>query len=79
MFFLILNFDFRFGQEEKVKLGSPFCKYLFTINDLYNGAKSFNLPLAVEEEVFALLLTRTPKKTQTITRGVRAIPQTPNK
>ena len=27
MFFEIFNFDFRFGQEVKVKLGSPFCKY----------------------------------------------------
>ena len=26
VFFLMLNFDFRFGQEVKVKLGSPFCK-----------------------------------------------------
>ena len=24
LFFSILNFDFRFGQEVKVKLGSPF-------------------------------------------------------
>ena len=47
--FLILNFDFRFGQEVKVKLGSPFCKYFLTINDLYNGAKIVNLPLAVVE------------------------------
>ena len=48
MIFLILNFDFRFGQEVKVKLGSP-CKYFFTINDLYNGSKCFSLPLAVVE------------------------------
>ena len=34
--FLILNFAFRFGQEVKVTLGSPFCKYLLPINDLYN-------------------------------------------
>ena len=27
--FKIFNFDFRFGQEVKVKLGSPFCKYFF--------------------------------------------------
>ena len=47
--FSILNFDFRFGQEVKVKLGSPFCKYLFTINNLYNGSKIVNLPLAVVE------------------------------
>ena len=47
MFFLIVNFEFRFGQEVKVKLGSPFCKYFVTINDLYNDGKSFNLPLAV--------------------------------
>ena len=46
---LILNFDFRFGQEVKVKLGSLFCKYFLTINDLYNGAKIVNLPLAVVE------------------------------
>ena len=49
MIFLIVNFDFRFGQEVKVKLGSPFCKYFLTINDLYNGAKIVNLPLAVVE------------------------------
>ena len=39
MILLILNFNFRFGQEVKVKLGSPSCKYLLTINDLYNDAK----------------------------------------
>ena len=49
IFLKILNFDFRFGQEVKVKLGSPFCKYFLTINDLYNGAKIVNLPLAVVE------------------------------
>ena len=48
-FLLILNFDFRFGQEVKVKLGSPFCKYFLTINDLYNGATILNLPLVVVE------------------------------
>ena len=47
MFFLMLNFDFRFGQEVKVKLGSPFCKYMLTINDLFNSAKNVNLPIAV--------------------------------
>ena len=46
---IILNFDFRFGQEVKVKLGSPFYKYFFPINNLYNGAKIVNLPLAVVE------------------------------
>ena len=35
--FKIFNFDFRFGQEVKVKLGSP----------LYNSAQIVNLPLAV--------------------------------
>ena len=49
MIFLIVNFDFRFGQKVKVKLGSLFCKYVLTINDLYNGAKIVNLPLAVVE------------------------------
>ena len=49
MFFKIFNFDFRFGQKVKVKLGSPFCKYFLTINDLYNGAKIVNLPLVVVE------------------------------
>ena len=49
MIVLILNFDFRFGQEVKVKLGSPFCKYFLRINDLYNSAKIVNLPLAVVE------------------------------
>ena len=48
-FFLMLNFDFWFGQEVKVKFGSPFCKYILTINDVYNGAKNVNLPLAVVE------------------------------
>ena len=47
--FLILNFDFQFRQEVKVKLGSPSCKDLFTTNDLYNSAKIVNLPLAVVE------------------------------
>ena len=47
-FFKILNFDFRFGQEVKVKLGHFFIIFL-TINDLYNGRKIVNLPLAVVE------------------------------
>ena len=54
--FLISNFDFRFGQEVKVKLGSPFCKYFLTINDLYNGAKIVNLPLAVVQIWFFEIL-----------------------
>ena len=37
IFFLILHFDFRFGQEVKVKLGLLFKKYFLTNNDLYNG------------------------------------------
>ena len=49
MFFEIFNFDFQFGQEVHVKLGSPFCKYFLTINDLCNGAKMVNLPLVVVE------------------------------
>ena len=49
MIVLILNFDFRFGQEVKVKLGSLFGKYYLTINDLYNSAKIVNLPFAVVE------------------------------
>ena len=48
-FFLNIKYDFQFGQEVKVKLGSPFCKYFLTINDLYNGAKIVNLPLVVVE------------------------------
>ena len=36
---IFLLFNFRFGQEVNVKLGSPLCKYFLTINDLYNGAK----------------------------------------
>ena len=51
-FFLIVNFDFRFGQEVKVKLGSPSCKYFLRINDLYNSAQIVNLPLAVVEMIF---------------------------
>ena len=45
----MLNIDFWFGQEVKVKLGSLFYKYFLTINDLYNGAKILNLPLVVVE------------------------------
>ena len=48
-FLKILNFDFRFGQEVKVKLGSLYYQYLLTINDLYNSAQIVNLPLAVVE------------------------------
>ena len=44
-----LNFDFRFRQEVKVKLGSLFYQYLLTNNDLYNGAKIVSLPLVVVE------------------------------
>ena len=33
----------------KGQLGSLFCKYFLTINDLYNGAKILNLLLAVAE------------------------------
>ena len=44
-----LNFDFRFRQEVKVKLGSLFGKYFLTINDLYNGSKIGNVPLVVVE------------------------------
>ena len=47
MILLIVNFDFRFGQEVKVKLRSLFYRYFLTINDLYNAAKSFNLLLVV--------------------------------
>ena len=43
------NFDFRFRQEVKAKLGSLFYQYFLTNNDLYNGAKIVNLPLAVVE------------------------------
>ena len=42
-------FNFRFGQEVKVNLGSPFGNYFLTINDLYNGVKIVNLPLVVVE------------------------------
>ena len=44
-FFKIFNFDFRFGQEVKVKLGSLLFQYFLTNNDLYNGAKIVNLLL----------------------------------
>ena len=50
---IFLLFNFRFGQEVKVNLGSPFCNYL-TIDDLYNGAKIVNLPLVVVEIWFLL-------------------------
>ena len=48
-FLKIFNFDFRFGQEVKVKLGSPFCNFFLRINDLYNSAQIVNLRLAVVE------------------------------
>ena len=35
--------------ESKGQIGSPFCKYFLTINDLYNGAKIVNLPHVVVE------------------------------
>ena len=54
MFFEIFNFDFWFGQEVKVKFGSPLCKYFLTINDLCNGAKIVNLPLVVVEIWFVI-------------------------
>ena len=55
-FFKISKFYFRFGQEVKVKLGSPFCKYFLTINDLYNGTKIVNLPVVVVEILFLLIV-----------------------
>ena len=45
----ILNIDFQFGQEVKVKLGLLFYKYFLTNNDLYNGGKIVNLPIVVVE------------------------------
>ena len=56
IFCLILNIDFRFGHEVKVKLRSPFCKYFLTINDLYNYAKIVNLPLVGVEIFFFKVL-----------------------
>ena len=49
IFCKILNFDFRFGQEVKVKFGSLFYKYFVTINDMYNGGNIVNFPLVVHE------------------------------
>ena len=49
-FFKILNFDLRFGQEVKVKLGSLF--YKLTINDLYNRGKIVNLPRGSWDMIF---------------------------
>ena len=46
---IFLLFNFQFGQEVKVNLGSHFGDYFLTINDLYNGVKIVNLPLAVVE------------------------------
>ena len=37
------------GTGSKSQIGSHFCKYLLTINDLYNGAKIVYLSLAVVE------------------------------
>ena len=51
-----LNFEFRFGQEVKVKLWSLFYKYFLTIKDLYKGAKIVNLALAVVEIWFVLIV-----------------------
>ena len=56
IFSTIFNFDFRFGQEVKGKLGSPFCNFFFSINDLYNSAHIVNLPLAVIEIWFFLIV-----------------------
>ena len=53
--FKILNFDFQFGQEVKVKLGSLLNQYFLTNNDLYNGAKILNLPLVVVEIWFIVI------------------------
>ena len=39
-----------------VKLGSHFCKYFLTINDLYNGAQMVNLSLVVVAKRFILIL-----------------------
>ena len=40
----------------KGQIGVTFCKYFLTINDLYNGAKIVNLPLAVVEICFFLIV-----------------------
>ena len=37
-------------------MGSPFCKHFLTINDLYNGAKIVNLPLAVVDIRFCKIV-----------------------
>ena len=47
----MLNFHFRFGQEVKVKLGSPLVNIFLKNNDLYNGAKIVNLPLVVVDNI----------------------------
>ena len=46
---IFLLFNFQFGQEVKVKLGSPLCDYFLTIDDRYSGAKIVNLPLVAVE------------------------------
>ena len=58
IFCKILNFDFRFGQDEevKVKFESLFYKYFLTINDLYNGGKIVNFPLVVHDIWFLNIL-----------------------
>ena len=43
-------------KKVKVKLGSPFSKYVLTINDLYNGANIVNLPHVVVEIWFYKIL-----------------------
>ena len=53
-FFLNIKLWLPVWTGSKGQLGSPFCKYYLTINDLYNGATFLNLPLAVVEIWFFL-------------------------
>ena len=57
IFVKILNFDFRFWIGSKGQIGVTFLVNIFLrINDLYNSAQIVNLPLAVVEIWFLLIV-----------------------
>ena len=55
-FFEISNFDIGFGQEVKVKMGSPFSKYFWKLTICTIVQKIVNLRLLVVEICFVLML-----------------------
>ena len=56
IFWNFLNFDVGFGQEVKVKMGSPFCKYFWKLTICTIVQKIVNLRLLVVEICFFLML-----------------------